>query len=197
MGLIGSGLGVMIIGLTITICNKIFEEVSIRWKVTLLHFVGKFMYMYKLYFLLLLPSLNFWPYTQHLIAPSREMITIELSVELKNLVLWIAGVDTVNVTSCFKAFTLCFLLASQYCRLAITWSVWKERGGVSHVLHFPVFLARLSNNSYVTNVILTSAVSVDLKYFFYSWKVVWNSRLKKWKSQEPWQREVYENTKEM
>ena len=27
---IGSGLGLMIIGLTITICNKIFEEVSIR-----------------------------------------------------------------------------------------------------------------------------------------------------------------------
>ena len=90
-----------------------------------------------------------------ILAPSREMITIELSVEVKNL-----------------AFTLCFLLASQYCRLAFTWSVWKEWGGVSHVLHFPVFLARLSNNSYVTNVILTSGVSVDLKYFFYSWKVV-------------------------
>ena len=100
------------------------------------------------------------------LAPSREMMTIELSVELKNLVLWIAGFDTVNVTSCFKAFTLCFLLASQYCRLAFTWSVWKEQGGVSHVLHFPVFLARLSSNSYVTNVILTSGVSVDLKYFF-------------------------------
>lgn len=126
-----------------------------------------------------------------------DQITIELSIELKNLVVWIAGVDTVNVTSCFKGFTLCFLLFSQYCRLAITWSVWKERGRVSHVLHFPVFLARLSNNSYVTNVILTSGVSVDLKYFFYSWKVVWNSRLKKWKSQEPQQRGVYENTKEM
>ena len=37
---------------------------------------------------------------------------------------------------------------------------------MSHVLHFPVFLARLSSNSYVTNVILTSGVSVDLKYFF-------------------------------
>ena len=100
------------------------------------------------------------------LAPSCEMMTVELSVELKNLVLWIAGFDTVNVTSCFKGFTLWFLLASQYCRLAITWSVWKERGGVSHALHFPVFLARLSSNSYVTNVILTSGVSVDLKYFF-------------------------------
>ena len=37
---------------------------------------------------------------------------------------------------------------------------------MSHVLHFPVFLARLSSNSYVTNAILTSGVSVDLKYFF-------------------------------
>ena len=94
-----------------------------------------------------------------------EMITIELSIELKNLVLWTARVDTVNVTSCFKAFTLCFLLASQYCRLAFTWIVWKERGGVSPVLHFPVFLAHLSDNSCVTNVILTSGVSVDLKYY--------------------------------
>lgn len=38
---------------------------------------------------------------------------------------------------------------------------------MSHALHFPVFLARLSSNSYVTNVILTSGVSVDLSTFLF------------------------------
>ena len=66
----------------------------------------------------------------------------------------------------FQSFHTLLSAGLQYCRLAFTWSVWKERGGVSHVLHFPVFLARLSSNSYVTNAILTSGVSVDLKYFF-------------------------------